>query len=408
MTVPVEEVGLPDGGFQMPDPSQVVTYAQYLALVRRSIRAYTSCLSRSGVTDMYQLPYLVKFQNTIRALELKYLCSPMYTFMPGISLRASGFPSYHDIVQLSADKSECAKRLILLPTITEGKRQLIDTIFADYPKGTVPRYLVDRQKWALSERAYLEMHESDSLFYQFNEGDVQDITTDADNSYQEKGRRTYVFSWAVYDINNERPVIFKMTCNQDEAEPSMLDPGSLSLPRLRQVLQYHTGQSLESLAAFAGLVDQQSRTLHPKEIQRTVIGPLVAPTLALKGDTPYGLVVNNIIPLFEKARCSTDDYLLIAHRDTVFSQSEVPGGALNSMMTLLDGRKSMNQLFAKSAEADIHARGASHSECVVIMSHALAQCMDKSILRHITGRNSLTTYIYDHQGIDEQAYGGHK
>jgi hypothetical protein len=219
-----------------------------------------------------------------------------------ISKAQSGMPAFHNILDLANDAGKAAAALETLPEIDELKSDMADFILA---KKAFPTEIQKQ----LAQRHYYEAISGASLFQALNLPVTQRVSVNP-----KTGRPYYVVHWATYDGTQHLPVVYVMTV-EDSSEnmiSTLVKKGKLNkdveipLPvpgLLNPELAHQFDAFVEknsslglTLTTLATNFDTDFETLHPKQVQRFVLGPFYH-----AGLTEHGSLVAGILDKVKKA-----------------------------------------------------------------------------------------------------------
>lgn len=234
--------------------------------------------------------YVQGLAGTFRALSTKYLLTgrDTGTFFGTLTMdnHESGFPVYQEIMTMANDAQQAARHLANMPSEAELKDQMIRTIVGDL---AVPTKL----QFALSQRLYYAALARDNLFWARNDPEAVWLG-------EWNGRRVYLVHWAVYDSQQNLPLVYLM-----EVE----DTGDIALPKDQRRwpgAQAHlVAQSIAGLKllTIAQGFDRDFDDLHPKRLRRLHLGPMYSSAFTVQSG-PISTVLE------EAALSPEDDWAL--------------------------------------------------------------------------------------------------
>ena len=197
-----------------------------------------------------------------------------------ISRAESGFPVYQNVLELEQDRRSAALRLAAIARPDALRADMADFILRHkaFPK---------EQQDRLAERLYLETVEGGAFFAPFVLPETIEVSVNPETK-----RPFYVTHWGVFDGTATLPMVYSAVI-EDSAldmvktlvgEDGKLDRdvdiplpvGGLLNPELARAFdRWAEANSSYSLtpATIAGNLDQDFETLHPKRLQRFVLGP---------------------------------------------------------------------------------------------------------------------------------------
>lgn len=203
--------------------------------------------------------YLIKMLYSIQTLRKKHTYNPAHSLK--VDLTDSGFPQYMEFSYFGSDLRSRQQRLTELPPASMLKQGMLEHMF---------RYHQDPEEllWQMSEREYYEMLDPQKLFLPFTPGGFE-LRGECDYF------RSYIFSWACYDFESNRPYIHLMTFDQDgSAEP--LHHKGAEYRKFMEVI-HAEGSRVPEVGILAIAIDSAIESVHPKVLKRICIGPLHSP-----------------------------------------------------------------------------------------------------------------------------------
>jgi uncharacterized protein (DUF1330 family) len=375
-------------------------YRDYLRLMERVVRKFgryylsTERELRTREEESMAI-YALKFLQTIRALRLKYLYSPLYLAQPRIDLTDSGFPSAYDISLLDADLATKNERLPKFASLETLKQKLLDNLMTIPSDEDRDRHEEKRRdlQWQISERAYLESLDLRTQFFQFTPGKLLEIPAE---DFAEEGRRAYIFSWGCYDRERNRPGVYFMILTQDLKERP-LETGSPAYMMFLETIQGIACRTPDNLRAIAVRLDESFATLHPKMLKRIMVGPLVSPMLHRNVETytpQPGSLEARLMPVIERAELKSNDFVLLFSTEFVYSErEEVPQHFLSLK------RPKARQIFhVPKNDRDLLKRGASSVTRYALLPHALRQHLNDEDVKHVPELAGCEYLIYQTKG----------
>jgi len=379
-----------------------VRYTMYLNLLRRvfkDVRRYYRAQEKvEKTTEAESMAlYAKKFLETIRALRLKFLYSPMYLARPSIDLHQSGFPHFYDICQLDADRSTREERLPKIPETDLLKQLLLEHVMS---VGSSTANEADTEKlnsylWQISERAYLERLDLRVQFFQFTPGKLIPITS-AEGHDGDDRRRSYMFSWGCYDAETNCPYVYIMLLEQELAEQPLDAPDNPEYVKFLDTVRHIAARAPMNLMAIAARLDESFRTLYPKALKRLCVGPLVSPLLHKNiGAVDPSSLPARLQPIFERADVADNDYVLCFRVEYVMSEREErPRGLLSALST----QKAKQIFHVPKNDRELMRRGASAVVSYVLMSHQLRQHLLEEDLAAVPELVGATYLVYQTNG----------
>ncbi len=206
--------------------------------------------------------YLTALAGTFSALSFKYLlASRVSGMMPDqltIDLHESGFPIFQEILQMANDAMQVPNHMKSLPSMKDLKQAMVNHILREQ---TVPLNL----QFAASQRRYYEQIATGPIFWARN--DPRIIWAEDDNP----DRRSYRIHWAIYDSQQNIPLIYVMDVEDSGRTPLAHD--HRRWPRAQSHLMAQSSAGLK-LVTIAGGFDRDFDDLHPKRLRRFYVGPM--------------------------------------------------------------------------------------------------------------------------------------
>ena len=197
-----------------------------------------------------------------------------------ISRAESGFPTYHNVLELDNDRKNAAERLEAIAPADELRREMVDFILS---RKAFPSKLQSK----LAERSYLEAIKQGEVFAPFMLPETVRVSANPKTM-----RPYYVVHWATFDGTQSLPIVYMATIEDSNAklrEMLVLANGKLN-PKITVPLpvagllnpelanrfdDFARANSAYSLtpATIAGNLDKDFDQLHPKQLRRFVFGP---------------------------------------------------------------------------------------------------------------------------------------
>ncbi|WP_050527993.1 hypothetical protein [Pseudorhodobacter aquimaris] len=213
--------------------------------------------------------YIGRLNLTFQALGYKYLMTGRVDGpLPGqltFDRHESGFPIAQELLVMANDAQQAERYLSQLPSEVELKDEMIRQIVGEL---VIPT----RLQFTLSQRLYYEALMQGTPFWARNDPDVQWLGED-------RGRRSWLVHWAVYDTQTNLPVIYLLNVE---------DSGKTSLPRddrrWPQMQAHLMAQSVDGLklVTIAKGFDTDFDDLHPKRLRRIHLGPMYSSSFTLQ------------------------------------------------------------------------------------------------------------------------------
>jgi hypothetical protein len=179
-----------------------------------------------------------------------------------IDRQDSGFPIYQELLQMANDAMQADKHLRSLPTMRELKLEMVNHILREQSSPT-------NLQFAASQRQYYEELAKGSLFWARNDPRLAWMGNVADN------RRLYRLHWAVYDSQQNIPLIYILDLEDSGKWPLAKD--ERRWPRVQSHLTAQSAASLKLVTIARGF-DRDFDDLHPKRLRRFFLGPMYSHT----------------------------------------------------------------------------------------------------------------------------------
>ena len=210
--------------------------------------------------------YLEALSGTFTALSYKYLLagrvSDMLPSLLNIDRQDSGFPIYQELLQMANDAMQADKHLRSLPAMRELKLEMVNHILREQSSPT-------NLQFAASQRQYYEELARGTLFWARNDPRLAWMGNVADN------RRLYRLHWAVYDSQQNFPLIYILDLEDSGKWPLAKD--ERRWPRVQSHLTAQSSASLKLVTIARGF-DRDFDDLHPKRLRRFFLGPMYSHT----------------------------------------------------------------------------------------------------------------------------------
>jgi hypothetical protein len=206
--------------------------------------------------------YLEALAGTFTALSYKYLLagrvSAMLPSLLNIDRQDSGFPIYQELLQMANDTMQVDNHLRSLPAMRDLKLAMVNHILREQ---SVPVNL----QFAASQRQYYEELAKGNLFWARNDPRL------AWTGNVSETRRSYRLHWAVYDSQQNIPLIYILDLEDSGRRPLAKD--ERRWPRVQSHLTAQSSASLKLVTIARGF-DRDFDDLHPKRLRRFFIGPM--------------------------------------------------------------------------------------------------------------------------------------
>ncbi|WP_298964718.1 hypothetical protein [uncultured Roseibium sp.] len=210
--------------------------------------------------------YLDRLSGTFTALSYKYLLagrvSDKLPHLLSIDRQDSGFPVYQELLQMANDAMQAQNHLRSLPTMRDLKLAMVNHILQE---NTVPVNL----QFAASERQYYDELANGQLFWARNDPRIAWSGNLSDK------RRRYRLHWAVYDSQQNIPLIYILDLEDTGRRPLAKD--ERRWPRVQSHLMAQSAASLKLLTIARGF-DRDFDDIHPKRLRRFFVGPMYSHT----------------------------------------------------------------------------------------------------------------------------------
>lgn len=210
--------------------------------------------------------YLAALSGTFTALSYKYLLagrvSEMMPSLLSIDRQDSGFPVYQELLQMANDAMQVDNHLRSLPDMRGLKLAMINHILREQSAPT-------NLQFAASQRQYYEELAGSELFWARNDPRLTwtgNVT---------ESRRRYRLHWAVYDSQQNIPLIYIMDVEDSGKRPLAKD--ERRWPRVQSHLTAQSAASLKLVTIARGF-DRDFDDLHPKRLRRFFVGPMYSHT----------------------------------------------------------------------------------------------------------------------------------
>ena len=211
--------------------------------------------------------YLKAVAGTFRALNHKYLMTGRGEAAPRLTIdrHESGFPVAQELMTMAVDAQQAAKHLEGMPSETELKDRMVRQIVGDQ---TIPTAL----QFALSQRYYYEALAAGGIFWARNDPDAQWIEDLGE-------RRHFLVHWAVWDTQDNLPVVYLMDVEDSGKKP--LPNDAYRWPEVQHALMAQSVGGLKLLTIATGF-DKDFPDLHPKRLRRIILGPMYSAGFTLQ------------------------------------------------------------------------------------------------------------------------------
>jgi hypothetical protein len=226
---------------------------------------------------------------TFRALAMKYLIAGRAQGVGArhltIDVHESGFPVFQEVATMANDAAQAGTHLDGMPDEAKLKEEMIRVIVGER---TVPVKL----QYALSQRLYFEALANGGLY--FAQMHPQAVWTG-----EAGARQRFLVHWAVYDSQQNLPVIYLLDVEDSGRRPVPKDGGRW--PALQAHLLAQSPLGLKLLTIAKG-IDTDFPDLHPKRLRRVWLGPMYSAV--------YTMQSGPIRDVLEGAKAGVDDWAL--------------------------------------------------------------------------------------------------
>ena len=210
--------------------------------------------------------YLAALSGTFTALSYKYLLagrvSDMMPSLLSIDRQDSGFPVYQELLQMANDAMQVDNHLRSLPDMRGLKLAMVNHILREQAAPT-------NLQFAASQRQYYEELARSELFWARNDPRL------AWTGNVTEARRAYRIHWAVYDSQQNIPLIYILDLEDSGRRPLAKD--ERRWPRVQSHLTAQSAASLKLVTIARGF-DKDFDDLHPKRLRRFFVGPMYSHT----------------------------------------------------------------------------------------------------------------------------------
>lgn len=263
-----------DDNGELTDNAETKRYfAKFSRII--SLLSAISEAERDSYADDYEADIIIdelrKLSNTFEALSMKYLFTGVvHNKLPKnleIDTTDSGFPVFHEILQLENDAQRAQEEYESLPKFRVFKDDMIDHMLK---YRTHPREL----QFSMSQKSYYDLLMQRRMFVTRNAPTIIPMTNKKYDDPKKKNKR-YLVHWSVYDSIKNYPNVYIMVLEDSArrfSENTLLDDPD-ALQKLKQVI---LNQSLSSLkmVTIAMNIDKDFEYLHPLSLKRIYIGPM--------------------------------------------------------------------------------------------------------------------------------------
>lgn len=208
----------------------------------------------------YAVNFVQGIKDSIECLGLKYALQfygdDKIDFPLTIDPLISGLPTAKDFYLLESNKREANSMLSQMPS----REEIIDKIRKAVLRGdsvSTPQFLLAKHN-LYSKIAASEVLSSYAI-------------RSVKKTKEKDGRKYFAVEWSCIERGSSFPVFYRLGLTQDSRLPE-LEIGSN--PRLEMVL-YQTQTGVDDISSFASFVDREIEEVHPKSIERYIVGPFM-------------------------------------------------------------------------------------------------------------------------------------
>lgn len=356
----------------MNAPTANPAVSQYFNAIRSALGGLEIYLSNPDITLPAMgpaggliLPYVERLKNSFACWENRIGFTEQFR----ISRAESGFPVYQNVLELESDRGTAEKRLSAIPDARSLRSEIVDFILRqkEFPGALQTQ---------MAERIYLEQIGRGEIFSPYVLPETVRVTVN------EKTRRPYyVVTWAVFDGTSTLPMIYAagiedssenvarlLVAPDGKINPDVdipLPVGGLLNPELAARFDDFAGKNgAYSLtpATVIGNLDKDFETLHPKQLNRMVLGPLYA-----AGITENNARVNDIL---SRVRKPENAWVLTWTMQEVFSKAERP-----AVKGFFSSTPAMQEFHIETGDLEAARMGVSAYEKHALVPHDAYQAL---------------------------------
>ncbi|MCP4318781.1 MAG: hypothetical protein GY789_23005 [Hyphomicrobiales bacterium] len=286
-----------------------------------------------------------------------------------ISRAESGFPTYHNVLELDNDRQTAEERLDAIPSAGELRQEMVDFILR---QKTFPTKLQSR----MAERSYLEAIQKGEVFAPFILPETVRVSANPKTM-----RPYYVVHWATFDGTQSLPIVYMATIedsNSKLCEMLVLPNGKLN-PKITVPLpvdgllnpelanrfdEFARSNSAYSLtpATIAGNLDKDFDELHPKQLRRFVLGPFYS-----AGVTEHNSKVTDILA---KVQNPENAWMLTWTLQEILAASERP-----AKRGLWSSEPARQEFHIETSDLEAARQGVSYYEKHALVPHDAYQAL---------------------------------
>ena len=279
----------------------------------------SSSANKHGVIAAIADEYIRRLRTSLNGWESKFAYDPKLR----ISQSESGFPAFHNVLDLKSDRVQAEARLKELREPDDLRQAMVDHILSN-------KSFPEQLQAEMAERSYLGIIQEGKHF-----GPVVLPKTIRVSVNPKTGRPYYVVHWGYYDGSANLPMIYMLTVedSSDDLVKMLVGPtgklnkeiniklpvGGLLNPDLAvqfdDFCEKNSAYSL-MLATIATSLDQDFDHLHPKQLRRFIFGPFYHADY-----THHGQKVDQILA---RVRNPENAWLMTWTMQEIFSVNEQP------------------------------------------------------------------------------------
>ncbi|MBW8638827.1 hypothetical protein K1W69_16645 [Hoeflea sp. WL0058] len=281
----------------------------------------------------------------------------------------SGFPVYHNVLELANDRKAAKKRLAAIPDAEDLRRQMVDHIFT---KRSFPA----RQQEKLAERLYLESLRKGDVFLPFMLPETVKVSVNP-----KSGRPYCVVHWGVFDGTRSLPMVYLAVIEDSSSKlTEMLVTKENRLNRnieiplpveglLNPLIAHEFDAFAEKNSAYslspatiAVNMDKDFDELHPKQLHRFVLGPFYS-----AGITEHN---NRVTDVLSRVSRPENAWMLTWTLQEVVSKSEKP-----ARHGLWSSQPAKQEFHIETNDLEATRQGVSYYENHALVTHDAYQAL---------------------------------
>lgn len=311
------------------------------------------------------VPYVERLKQTFSCWQNRIGFADTFR----ISRAESGFPTFHNVLELDNDRQTAGERLNAIPSADELRQEMVDFILR---QKTFPTKLQSR----MAERSYLEAIQKGEVFAPFILPETVRVSVNPKTM-----RPYYVVHWATFDGTQSLPVVYMATVedsNSKLCEMLVLPSGKLN-PKITVPLpvagllnpeladrfdEFARSNSAYSLtpATIAGNLDKDFDELHPKQLRRFVLGPFYS-----AGVTEHNTRVTDILA---KVQNPDNAWMLTWTLQEIVAASERP-----AKRGLWSSEPARQEFHIETSDLEAARQGVSYYEKHALVPHDSYQAL---------------------------------